>query len=65
MAKSGVFTECFAADNINLPEGYYFGVSAATGGLADDHNVYKFETWNLSPPKKDQAAVRACAFVNF
>ena len=30
---------CMRAENIFLPASGYFGVSAATGGLADDHDV--------------------------
>jgi len=33
----------------NLPAGYYFGLSAATGGLADNHDIYSFETSRLIP----------------
>ena len=34
MTKSGLYTECFAKENVELPKGYFFGVSAETGGLA-------------------------------
>ena len=30
---------CLRAENVFLPNAGYFGVSAATGGLADDHDV--------------------------
>jgi len=30
-----------------LPQGYYFGLTAATGGLVDNHDVYKFEVTRL------------------
>eukprot|EP00027_Filamoeba_sp_ATCC50430_P012517 CAMPEP_0168569900 /NCGR_PEP_ID=MMETSP0413-20121227/16427_1 /TAXON_ID=136452 /ORGANISM="Filamoeba nolandi, Strain NC-AS-23-1" /LENGTH=525 /DNA_ID=CAMNT_0008602473 /DNA_START=190 /DNA_END=1767 /DNA_ORIENTATION=+ len=33
--------------NVDLPMGYYFGLSAATGGLADNHDVMRFETSRL------------------
>eukprot|EP01117_Protostelium_nocturnum_P005222 TRINITY_DN189_c0_g1_i1.p1 TRINITY_DN189_c0_g1~~TRINITY_DN189_c0_g1_i1.p1 ORF type:complete len:533 (-),score=183.47 TRINITY_DN189_c0_g1_i1:66-1664(-) len=32
---------------IDLPEGYFFGISAATGGLADNHDIFKFEVNKL------------------
>jgi mannose-binding lectin 1 len=38
---------CTRIDNINLPSSGYFGVSAATGGLADDHDVLSFITHSL------------------
>jgi hypothetical protein len=36
----GAWTQCFTIDRITLPVGYYFGFSAATGELADDHDLY-------------------------
>ncbi|XP_026667530.1 protein ERGIC-53, partial [Ceratina calcarata] len=41
---------CFRVENVVLPKGGYFGVSAATGGLADDHDVSHFLTHSLIPP---------------
>lgn len=41
---------CLRAENVHLPKNGYFGVSAATGGLADDHDVYHFLTTSLHPP---------------
>jgi hypothetical protein len=33
----------------SLPKGYYFGLSAATGHLTDNHDVFSFITYNLDP----------------
>ncbi|XP_012275732.1 protein ERGIC-53 [Orussus abietinus] len=44
------FDICMRAENIVLPRYGYFGVSAATGGLADDHDVLHFLTTSLHPP---------------
>lgn len=41
---------CFRAENIFLPKGGYFGISAATGGLADDHDVFHFLTSSIHIP---------------
>lgn len=41
------FQTCTVVENVDLPSNYYFGVSAATGGLADDHDVIKFLTSSL------------------
>lgn len=30
---------CFSVSNIHLPRGYYFGVTASTGHLADNHDI--------------------------
>ena len=35
------------AENVVLPQNGYFGISAATGGLADDHDVLKFSVTSL------------------
>uniref|UniRef100_A0A1B6D2N9 L-type lectin-like domain-containing protein n=1 Tax=Clastoptera arizonana TaxID=38151 RepID=A0A1B6D2N9_9HEMI len=41
---------CIRAENVYLPPFGHFGVSAATGGLADDHDVLSFITHSLYPP---------------
>lgn len=41
---------CLRAENVVLPKSGYFGVSAATGGLADDHDVMHFLTNSLHQP---------------
>uniref|UniRef100_A0A915B1V6 L-type lectin-like domain-containing protein n=1 Tax=Parascaris univalens TaxID=6257 RepID=A0A915B1V6_PARUN len=38
---------CIRAENIFLPKNGFFGVSAATGGLADDHDVTDFSVFSL------------------
>lgn len=43
---------CFRVENIQLPKGGHFGVSAATGGLADDHDVLHFLTNSLYPAEQ-------------
>merc|ERR1719249_642581 len=59
------FELCMRAENVILPKNGYFGVSAATGGLADDHDVNKFSIWSLraagdtasgTPPAEDPKA---------
>lgn len=41
---------CLRVENVFLPTEGYFGVSAATGGLADDHDILHFLTTSLTPP---------------
>lgn len=48
--NEGDYELCFRTENVILPKGGYFGVSAATGGLADDHDVLHFLTTSLWPP---------------
>lgn len=40
------FEYCTTVTDVHLPPNGFFGVSAATGGLADDHDVMKFQTWS-------------------
>lgn len=41
---------CLRAEGVILPKTGYFGISAATGGLADDHDVFHFLTTSLHEP---------------
>lgn len=41
---------CLRAENVVLPKYGYFGISSATGGLADDHDVFHFLTTSLWAP---------------
>ncbi|XP_058832587.1 protein ERGIC-53 [Topomyia yanbarensis] len=41
---------CFRAENVVLPKTGHFGISSATGGLADDHDVFHFLTTSLHIP---------------
>ncbi|XP_069942817.1 protein ERGIC-53 isoform X1 [Cherax quadricarinatus] len=43
---------CMRAENVFLPATGYFGVSAATGGLADDHDVLKFIVSSMRSPEE-------------
>ncbi|XP_037228291.1 protein ERGIC-53-like isoform X2 [Falco rusticolus] len=43
---------CAEVQDIVLPSQGYFGISAATGGLADDHDVLSFLTFQLTEPGK-------------
>nr|CAH7766481.1 unnamed protein product [Callosobruchus chinensis] len=45
---------CLRAENVFLPKNGHFGLSAATGGLADDHDVIHFLTFSLQPPGQVQ-----------
>ncbi|KAM8961002.1 protein ERGIC-53 isoform 2-T2 [Pelodytes ibericus] len=44
---------CAKVDNMILPHQGFFGISAATGGLADDHDVLSFLTFQLTEPGKE------------
>ncbi|KAL9904968.1 protein ERGIC-53 [Glossina fuscipes] len=49
---------CLRADGVQLPKNGYFGLSAATGGLADDHDVFHFLTTSLHPPSQVPSDVK-------
>ncbi|XP_055384540.1 vesicular integral-membrane protein VIP36 [Condylostylus longicornis] len=38
---------CFSVNGIELPTGYYFGVSATTGDLSDNHDLHSFKFYDL------------------
>lgn len=42
------FEACFRVENVFLPKNGFFGLSAATGGLADDHDSTDFSVYALS-----------------
>ena len=41
------WTPCISVNNIILPVGRFFSLSAATGGISDQHEVYRFETFGI------------------
>eukprot|EP00818_Percolomonas_sp_WS_P001147 CAMPEP_0117451556 /NCGR_PEP_ID=MMETSP0759-20121206/9074_1 /TAXON_ID=63605 /ORGANISM="Percolomonas cosmopolitus, Strain WS" /LENGTH=526 /DNA_ID=CAMNT_0005244171 /DNA_START=40 /DNA_END=1617 /DNA_ORIENTATION=+ len=43
---SGEFSPCFSV-SVSLPRGYHLGLTAATGGLADYHDVFSLVTSDL------------------
>uniref|UniRef100_A0A8C6R1R7 Lectin, mannose-binding, 1 n=1 Tax=Nannospalax galili TaxID=1026970 RepID=A0A8C6R1R7_NANGA len=44
---------CAKVENMIIPTQGHFGISAATGGLADDHDVLSFLTFQLTEPGKE------------
>ena len=44
---------CAKVENMVIPTQGHFGISAATGGLADDHDVLSFLTFQLTEPGKE------------
>ncbi|KAH6929873.1 hypothetical protein HPB50_006436 [Hyalomma asiaticum] len=59
--NDGDYEMCFRAENVFLPQNGYFGVSAATGGLADDHDALKFLTTSLLPEGQQPVATQTIA----
>jgi len=46
-----VWKECFSAADVRLPTNYYFGFSAATGDLSDNHDIISVHTYQLESSK--------------
>lgn len=44
---------CAKVDNMIIPSEGFFGISAATGGLADDHDVLSFLLFSLTEPGQE------------
>lgn len=43
---------CIAVENVRLPVGYYFGLSAATGDLSDAHDIYSLRFFEVESSKQ-------------
>ena len=49
---------CAKVETTAVPAEGYFGISAATGGLSDDHDVLKFLAYSLLPSEERTEEVR-------
>lgn len=47
--NKGQWKQCFSAAGVKLPTGYYFGASAETGDLSDNHDVFSFKFYEITP----------------
>uniref|UniRef100_A0A1A8I710 Lectin, mannose-binding, 1 n=1 Tax=Nothobranchius kuhntae TaxID=321403 RepID=A0A1A8I710_NOTKU len=50
---------CTKVENMIIPSEGFFGISAATGGLADDHDVLSFLLFRLSEPGQQPPPVES------
>ena len=50
IANKGAWKECFSVKEIKLPTGYYFGVTATTGDLTDNHEILSIRLFELDLP---------------
>jgi mannose-binding lectin 1 len=48
------WTKCFSIPNLQLPPTGYFGLSAETGDLFDNHDVYSLSTYRLLDTKAQE-----------
>ncbi|KNC51843.1 ERGIC-53 protein [Thecamonas trahens ATCC 50062] len=59
VASNGNWVECFSVQNVELGIDKYFGLTAGTGDLADNHDVFSFNTRSLTPANVDLDAIRS------
>lgn len=45
--SKGTWKQCFQVQGVQLPTGYFFGVSATTGDLSDNHDIYFLKFYDL------------------
>ena len=53
LRSKGTYTDCFRAP-VDLPEAYFVGITAHTGQVADNHDIYRY------PPASEVSACRVC-----
>lgn len=51
--NSGVWRDCLSVKGVYLPSHYYFGLTAATGDLSDNHDILSIKMRQLSPTLYD------------
>jgi hypothetical protein len=44
---TGVMMPCFSVEDVHLMKGGYIGVSASTGEVADNHDVYSIRSFSI------------------
>ncbi|KAK3704835.1 hypothetical protein QZH41_016150 [Actinostola sp. cb2023] len=49
----GEWVECLDVGGVKLPTGMYFGASAATGELADSHDIISMKLYEVDEPKEE------------
>lgn len=52
--NKNVWKECFSVENVKLPTGYFFGFSAATGDLSDNHDIISVKTYKLDSQRQNE-----------
>lgn len=67
MENKAAWKECFSVRGIQLPTGYYFGITAATGDLSDIHDVLSVRLYELDTPNdvKDEDRSRIIPHASF
>ena len=55
---ANAWTECFSIDQVYLPLGYFFGFTAATGELTDNHDITSVHMYRLDDNQGAERSVR-------
>lgn len=48
--NKAAWKECFQVKGVKLPTGYFFGVTATTGDLTDNHDILSVRLYELDLP---------------
>jgi len=59
IANKRAWAPCVSIDGVRLPTGYYFGMSATTGDLSDNHDLVSIKTYELDTPASVSREERA------
>lgn len=54
--NKAAWKQCFQVGSVRLPTGYYFGMSATTGQLTDNHDILSVKMYELDLPNDPQIA---------
>lgn len=52
--NKNAWKECFSVNNVRLPTRYYFGFSAATGDLSDNHDIISVKVYALDSERRNE-----------
>ncbi|XP_062556218.1 vesicular integral-membrane protein VIP36 [Armigeres subalbatus] len=50
LENKNTWKQCFQVTGVKLPTGYYFGMSASTGDLSDNHDLLAIKFYELEAP---------------
>jgi hypothetical protein len=54
VSRSGQWEVVAELPHVDLPPGYFFGLTAATGGLSDNHDIFSFMCYSYPPYDQQQ-----------
>ena len=65
LLHSDTWTRCIDVENVILPDtGYYFGMTASTGDLSDNHDIHSFKVASTKAPSVPTVETKAEGIVN-